>query len=123
MVRLSISTILPLLSGPNMAYKRRILKEAAREYHDIVRYLATVLNSPDAARGFVDEFERQLDLACEMPELHGLSRMKELAVLGYRPMLVKSYIALYKIDGDAIVVAHVFHQSQDYAKLVHRPQP
>ncbi len=101
-----------------MAYKRKILKEAAREYREIVRYLATVLGSPDAARGFMDEFDYQLDLACAMPELYGLSRMKELAALGYRSMLVKNYVALYKIEGNVVVIAHIFHQSQDYAKLV-----
>lgn len=101
-----------------MAYKRKILEEAAREYREIVSYLATVLCSPDAARGFMDEFEHQLDLVCDMPELYGLSRMKELAALGYRPMRVKNYVALYKIVDDAVVIAHVFHQSQDYAKLV-----
>lgn len=101
-----------------MAYKRKILKEAAREYRDIVRYLAEVLNSPDAARGFMDEFDYQLGLVCDMPELYGLSRMKELASLGYRTLLVNNYVALYRIDDDTVVVAHIFHQSQDYAKLV-----
>lgn len=101
-----------------MAYKRKILKEAAREYRDIVRYLAEVLNSPDAACGFMDEFDYQLGLVCDMPELYGLSRVKELAALGYRTLLVKNYVALYKIDDDAVVVAHIFHQSQDYAKLM-----
>lgn len=101
-----------------MAYKRKILKDAAREYRDIVRYLATVLCSPDAARGFIDEFDYQLGLVCDIPELYGLSRMKELAALGYHAMQVKNYVALYKIEGDAVVVAHIFHQSQDYAKLV-----
>ncbi len=101
-----------------MAYKRRILKEAAREYRDIVHYLAEVLNSPDATRSFMDEFDYQLDLVCDIPELYGLSRMKELAALGYRTLLVNNYVALYRIDDDTVVVAHVFHQSQDYAKLV-----
>ena len=113
-----ISMNSPLPLGANMAYKRRILEEAAREYRDIVSYLATVLCSPDAACGFMDEFEYQLDLVCEMPELYGLSHLKELAVLGYRPMRVKNYVALYKIVGDVVVIAHVFHQSQDYAKLI-----
>ncbi len=101
-----------------MAYKRRILEEAAREYRDIVRYLATVLRSPVAARSFMDEFDHQLNRVCDVPELYGLSRMSELAALGYRAMRVRSYVALYKVEGDVVVVAHVFHQSQDYAKLV-----
>lgn len=101
-----------------MAYRRRILDEAAREYRDIVSYLATVLCSPDAARGFMGEFDYQLDLVCEMPELYGLSLVKELATLGYRPMRAKNYVALYTIVDDVVMVAHVFHQSQEYAKLI-----
>lgn len=101
-----------------MAYRAVILREAQREYHDIVAYLAEILKSPQAAGNFMDEFARQLGLVRNNPELHALSRMPELASRGYRPMPVNNYVALYKIDGDAVVVAHVFHQSQDYARLV-----
>ena len=45
-----------------MAYKRKSLKEVACEYRVIVRFLATVLKSPDAACDFIDEFEYQLGL-------------------------------------------------------------
>ena len=31
-------------------------------------------------------------------------------------MHVKNYVALYEAEGDEVVVAHIFHQSQDYAK-------
>lgn len=33
-------------------------------------------------------------------------------------MRVKNYVVFYKAEGDEVVVAHIFHQSQDYAKLV-----
>lgn len=33
-------------------------------------------------------------------------------------MHVKSYVVLYEAEGDEVVVAHIFHQSQDYARLV-----
>ena len=38
--------------------------------------------------------------------------------LGFRPMLANGYIALYRFDGEKVVVAHIFHQTQDYARLV-----
>lgn len=101
-----------------MACRAVILESAAREYEQVVSYLADVLGSPGAAASFMDEFDRQLSLVRESPEMHALSRMPELAARGYRAMLVGSYVALYKADGDAVVVAHVFHQSQDYARLV-----
>lgn len=73
-----------------MAYKHKSLKEAACEHRVIVRYLATVLKSPDVACDFIDEFEYQLGLVCDMPELYGLSCMKELAVLRYRLVRMKN---------------------------------
>lgn len=31
-------------------------------------------------------------------------------------MHVKNYVVLYEAEGGEVVVAHIFHQSQDYAK-------
>ena len=101
-----------------MAYRVTIAAEAAREYEQIVSYLTGVLGSQQAARGFADEFARQVKSVRANPEIHALSRMPELAARGYRPMLVNRYVALYKVVGGEVVIAHVFHQSQDYAKLV-----
>lgn len=39
-------------------------------------------------------------------------------LFGMVVMRVKNYVVLYKADGDEVVVAHIFHQSQDYARLV-----
>ena len=101
-----------------MAYSVAITAEAMREYEQIVSYLSGTLKSPSAAKGFADEFMRQVDSARENPELHAMSRMPELAARGYRPLFVKNYVALYKVHEGAIVIAHIFHQSQDYARLV-----
>lgn len=101
-----------------MAYSRVILREAQREYEGIVRYLAMVLKSPGAASHFIEEFSTQLDRACEFPEAFGLSHLAELAARGYRSFPVQNYLALYKFENEQVIVAHVFHQSQDYARLV-----
>lgn len=101
-----------------MAYRITIAAEAAREYEQIVSYLSGILNSKQTAQGFADEFARQVESVRANPEIHALSRMSELAARGYRPLLVNRYIALYKVVGEEVVIAHIFHQSQDYAKLV-----
>lgn len=101
-----------------MAYKKVILKSAQAEYRDIVSYLVEVLKSPQAAAHFMNEFDYQLDLIAETPEMFSLSRMPELAARGYRAAHVNNYLMLYKIQGQNVVVAHVFHQSQDYARLI-----
>lgn len=101
-----------------MACRKVILAEAQREFRDIVGYLVGVLQSPRAAQRFMDEFDAQLALVSENPGIYGLSRVPELAARGYRCASVGSYVMIYKVQADAIVVAHIFHQSQDYARLV-----
>lgn len=95
-----------------------ILAEAQREYEGIVSYLAVVAQSPSAARGFVEELDRQVDLISSHPELHPLSRLRELSAKGYRSFAVGKYLVLYRFTGSKVIVAHIFHQSQDYARLV-----
>lgn len=101
-----------------MACEHVILSSAQDDFRGIVEYLLDVKKSPQAARSFVDEFDRQLEIACENPLLHALSRMPELAALGYRPLLVNKYIVLYFYRDGLAVVAHIFHQTQDYGRLV-----
>ncbi|MGO5317115.1 type II toxin-antitoxin system RelE/ParE family toxin [Paraeggerthella hongkongensis] len=101
-----------------MAYEYVILRGAQNDYRGIVEYLLDVKRSPQAARRFVDEFDRQLGIVCDNPLLHALSRMPELASLGYRSFFVNKYIVLYAFRDDRVVVAHVLHQTQDYARLV-----
>lgn len=101
-----------------MAYRIVILEEAQREYREIVNYLANVLKSRQAAIGFMDKFDHLLALIGENPALFALSRLPELAAYGYRTCCIDNYIMLYKTTGDLVMVAHIFHQSQNYAKLV-----
>ena len=101
-----------------MAYRVTIAAEAAREYEQIISYLSHVLSSQQAARSFADEFARQIASVRANPEIRALSRMPELAARGYRPFLVNRNVALYKVVDEEVIIAHVFHQSQDYAKLV-----
>lgn len=101
-----------------MAYRKVILAQAQQEYRDIVGYMVGVLKSPQVARGFMEEFDRQVDLVAGNPELFALSRMPELAARGYRAAPVKNYLMLYKVRDDSVVIAHIFHQLQDYARLV-----
>lgn len=103
-----------------MAHDYLILEGAQRDYEGIVHYLAGNLASPSAADRFMDEFDREIEIVCENPYLHAHSRMPELAALGYRPFFVGSYVALYTVREGMVVVAHVFHQSQDYARLAAR---
>ena len=101
-----------------MGYKSVILEGAQEDLEGIVAYLHALTGGSSAALEFIEEFNRQTELVCENPELYGLSRMPELSALGYRTAFVKSYVMLYFVRNDTVVIAHLFHQRQDYARLV-----
>ncbi len=71
------------------------------------------------ARSFARELDRKVASLREGVVEYPYARHPELAAAGYRVALVKSYLLLYKVNPDGSVgIAHVFHQSQDYASLV-----
>lgn len=99
-----------------MACEVRILPTALKELDSIVVYLSDV--SPAAASRFLDEWDKALERLRSVELEFALCRFEPLAKLGYRLFKVSSYIALYYREGEDAVIAHVFHQSRDYASLV-----
>lgn len=95
-----------------------LLPRARADFEEIVRYLSVELDSKKAARRFVEEFESKVALVCEHPEMYPLSRLPEVASRGYRPMRVMRYVVLYAYRDSRIVIAHIFHSLQDYARYV-----
>lgn len=101
-----------------MASSHQMLDGAKEDFASIVSYLDDVSGGHQAAGAFIDEFERQMRLVCDNPGMYALSRMPEIAALGYRVALVNNYVALYFFRDDTVFVAHIFHQRQDYARFV-----
>ena len=90
---------------------------ARSELRNIASYLASF--GSGTARSFAREFDRKVASLKEGVVEYPHARHPELAAAGYRVALVKSYLLLYKVGPDGSVsIAHVFHQSQDYARLV-----
>ena len=99
-----------------MACIVRIQPTAERELDAIVAYLVGF--GPVTAGSFLDSWEEMLESLRDGTVEYRLSRFLPLARLGYPSVLVGGYVALYFKEGNEIVVAHVFHQSQDYARIV-----
>lgn len=99
-----------------MACRVKIQPTALRELENAVEYLLSF--GPGTASVFLDEWENVIECLRDGSVEHRLSRFEPLAQLGYHTVLVKGYIALYFKEGDDVVVAHFFHQSQDYANTV-----
>ena len=90
---------------------------ARAELHNIVSYLSVFGRA--TARPFAREFDSRIATLQEGVIEFPVARHPKLAAAGYRVALVKNYLLLYRVNQDGSVgVAHVFHQSQDYASLV-----
>ena len=101
-----------------MVYSAQITDGAKEDIAEIVRYLHAASDGPSAAESFIGEFREKLALACSVPGAFAYVRMPEFAMLGYRVMYVKNYVVLFFVDNDMVMVAHVFHQRQNYARYL-----
>jgi plasmid stabilization system protein ParE len=99
-----------------MVLSARIQRSALREIEAICNYLDT--QSKTAADKFLDAFEAQLNHLCQGTVSYPLSRMPELAKLGYSSVPFGKYIMLFYIQDDLLIVAHVLRGRQNYAHLV-----
>lgn len=99
-----------------MAYKIKILPTAEQDIDEIVSYL--LQHGRSTAHHFVDKYRHQLDLLSSGVVDYGLSHLPELSELGYHSCQINSYVLLYYFEEENLVIAHVFHQGQDYASFV-----
>ena len=77
-----------------MACKYVLLDGAKGEIDEAAAYLLAETGSKKAASDFFEMIQRAIDMTCEFPTMHAVSRMPELAELGYRVMLAGSYVIL-----------------------------
>lgn len=95
-----------------------IISETAKgELRLITEYLSVF--GRNTAMSFAREFDDKVKSLEEGVIEYPIARHPGLAAAGYRVALAKNYLMLYRVDDAGVVrVAHVFHQSQDYAALV-----
>lgn len=96
----------------------RLSRSAEKDIGDIVSYLTMSLHSAQAAGAFLDRLDETVERISRYPESFPLSLDSRLARMGYRKALLGRYVLLYRASEKNMVIAHVFHGSQDYARLV-----
>ena len=101
-----------------MACNCVILDSAEAERDEIVKYLIETAGGAHAAASFLDAMDHEMGLISDLPTIHALSRVPEVADKGYRVVLVGSYVMLYRFENNTVYIAHIFNQRQDYASLV-----
>ena len=103
-----------------MAYKLVISKEAHNDTDDIVRYIAIELCSPASATGFLDDVEKSYKTVIDNPRMYGLCNDYRLHKEGYRKIIIKNYLILYRIDDEqkAVLVVRIIYGGRNYTELL-----
>ena len=101
-----------------MAYNLIVTRAAARDIDALIHYLAEDLASPQAASEHLEAIQLAFEHISNNPEMYGISWQPSLAARELRPCLIKNYVLLYHFDGERVTVMRVFHQRQDYARLI-----
>ena len=101
-----------------MACEVVVTDEAKEDLEVAVLCLTESLGAPAAAGDLLDAFDGFVATVEAFPLMYPTARESRLARLGYRKAALEGYLALHRVKGEKVYVAHVFHQSQDYARRV-----
>ena len=101
-----------------MAYNVNFAAEALADQESIVRYLVNDLGNQKAARHFIEELSGAISALRETPNAFPFSRETRLRLFGYQKALFMNYVLLFRTEEQNVYIVRIFHQSQDYSKLV-----
>lgn len=103
-----------------MVYKLIVSIEAHKDIDDIVHYIAVELVNPAAAAGFLDDVEKSYHDVVNNPHMYSLCSDDRLSRDGYRKIVIKNYLILYRIDDEAqaIFIVRILYSGRNYAELI-----
>jgi toxin ParE1/3/4 len=92
----------------------RFAAAARKDLRKIADYIGA--DSPNRALSFVDEMQDACLALTDAPLRFGFLEGFEAAGLRRRPF--GSYLIIYSVDGETLLVRRVLHAAQDYAKVL-----
>ena len=93
-----------------------LLASAQYELEEIVR-LHLALSGPNSARTITEQFFRAMDRLSQFPLSGPAIRDPELRAAGYRYLIVKNYLMIYRQLGETVLIYHIVHGKTDYPTL------
>lgn len=94
----------------------KYLPAAQEDLISILDYIAQ--DNPRRASAFIDKLDSQIGRLEQHSLLGRVPRHPKLRELGYRVLIVGSYLAFYVIRGDHIEIHRVVHGSRDLDHLI-----
>ena len=101
-----------------MALNVLVAASAEAALAEACAYIGKVLCEPSAVDTLLDKFDEFVAAVADLPDMYPLCGEQRLTAKGIRKALIGGYVTLYVHDGQTVTVVALFHQTQDYAKLV-----
>jgi plasmid stabilization system protein ParE len=101
-------------------YSVSIPKPVENDIDDIYNYIAAELMNPRAALDIANGLYDAIDTLSEMPQRFPVVPDERLSLIGYRKLIIDSYIAFYTIDEDnrVVNVERVLYARRDWLNLL-----
>ena len=101
-------------------YKVIVSELAHEDLRNIIKYIKDTLCAPDAAAGFADQVQQCYANLKNNPLLYTRCADERLKKDGYRRVLIKNYVLVFKVDaGKKIVkVYRLFYGAEDYPNKI-----
>ena len=103
-----------------MSYKLIISRNAHDDLTDIAGYITRELNNPQAAAGFLDDVEESYRRIINNPRMYSLCRDERLGRMGYRKIVIKNYLILYRINEESqeVYIVRIVYEGRNYPELL-----
>lgn len=93
-----------------------ILPTAQEDFLHHIDFIAS--DKPLAAEKMADRFENAFEILSENPLAGRQPREKRLKLLGYRYLIIGSYLIFYRVQNNKVFIYRIFLGSQDYLKVL-----
>jgi toxin ParE1/3/4 len=101
------------MKGPT---KVILLPVAEDDLTEIIDYV--IQDKPSAAVGLLDRFQKNFNLLKENPLLGKVAQEENLSQLGYRYIIVSSYLIFYVIEESTVEIHRILHSARDYGRIL-----
>ncbi|MBK7260168.1 MAG: type II toxin-antitoxin system RelE/ParE family toxin [Ignavibacteriae bacterium] len=93
----------------------RLLGLAERDLTDIYDYVAA--ENPTVADQLLIRIEKDLNALSTQPLLGRIPRDHDIAMLGFRYLIIGDYLAFYRLETSVVLVYRILHGGRDYSDI------
>ena len=97
-------------------FQVNLLPQAEEDLQEIIDFIAE--ERPGVANKMLDKFSQSFSQLAINPESGRKARDKRLYLLGYRYLVVSTYLVFYRIQLKRVLVYRILHGARNYTEIL-----